>query len=80
MKARPLSKGTKGGRGIDSGIEREVRVLWENGIETFESRQGGQAAHFLSLTTLVRSSVKILFMETVCLSGHAVSNEKLAFK
>src|SRR5438309_9858805 len=31
----------KGQRLIDKGIAREVRVLWENGINTFESCEGG---------------------------------------
>jgi len=31
---------------VDSGIAREVRVLWENGIETTESCQGGKGHTF----------------------------------
>jgi hypothetical protein len=38
--ASPPFKG-KGQRLIDKGIAREVRVLWENGINTFESCEGG---------------------------------------
>jgi hypothetical protein len=30
------------GRSIDAGIAHEVRILWENGVETCESCQGGQ--------------------------------------
>jgi hypothetical protein len=29
-------------RAVDKGIALEVRVLWENGVETFESCQGGK--------------------------------------
>jgi hypothetical protein len=44
---KPPFKGTtKIGRAIDSGIEHEVRVLWENGVETFESCQGGEGHPF----------------------------------
>lgn len=35
-----------GMRGIDPAIRREVRVLAENGIETFESCQGGPGHSF----------------------------------
>src|SRR2546425_11519822 len=35
-----------GVRGIDKGIAREVRVLWDNGIETFESCEGGTGHSF----------------------------------
>jgi hypothetical protein len=31
---------------IDLGIRREVKILWENGIETTESCQGGQGHPF----------------------------------
>jgi hypothetical protein len=33
-------------RPIDKGIAREVRVLWENGVETFESCEGGKGHPF----------------------------------
>lgn len=36
----------KGVRTIDSGIRREVQVLWENGIETTESCEGGRGHSF----------------------------------
>jgi hypothetical protein len=31
---------------IDVGIAKEVRILWENGVETTESCQGGQGHPF----------------------------------
>jgi hypothetical protein len=31
---------------IDAGIAKEVRILWENGVETTESCQGGQGHPF----------------------------------
>jgi hypothetical protein len=31
---------------IDAGIAREVRILWDNGVETTESCQGGQGHPF----------------------------------
>jgi len=37
---RPPPFTGKGARLIDAGIQREVRVLWENGIETTESCEG----------------------------------------
>jgi len=36
----------KGVRLIDPGIRRAVKILWENGIETFESCQGGRGHSF----------------------------------
>lgn len=33
-------------REIDRGITPELRVLWENGIETFESCEGGKGHSF----------------------------------
>src|ERR1700736_4389834 len=33
-------------KGIDIGIVNEVRILWENGVETTESCQGGQGHPF----------------------------------
>jgi hypothetical protein len=45
--ARPPFNG-KGQRLIDKGIAREVRVLWENGINTFESCEG--SGNFASYT------------------------------
>src|SRR5437660_10718891 len=43
--APPPFKGN-GVRRIDPAIRREVRILWENGIETFESCQGGPGHSF----------------------------------
>jgi hypothetical protein len=39
----PKARSSKGYRSsqLDQGIRREVEVLWEAGIETFESCQGG---------------------------------------
>jgi len=37
---------SEGERTIDPGIAREVRTLWENGIETFESCEGGSGHAF----------------------------------
>lgn len=37
---------SKNCRPIDKGIAREVRVLWENGVETFESCEGGRGHPF----------------------------------
>jgi len=36
----------KGVRRIDAGIRRAVRVLWENGVETTESCEGGRGHSF----------------------------------
>ena len=33
-------------RKVDKGIAREVRTLWANGIETFESCEGGKGHSF----------------------------------
>jgi len=41
----PPFKG-KGVRLVDPGIRRAVRILWENGIETNESCEGGQGHSF----------------------------------
>lgn len=41
----PPFKG-RGVRRIDPGITREVKVLWENGIETTESCEGGKGHSF----------------------------------
>lgn len=35
---------------VDAGIEAIVRVLWENGVETFESCEGGPGHSFLEPT------------------------------
>jgi len=35
-----------GVRAVDKGIAQEVRVLWENGVETFESCEGGPGHAF----------------------------------
>lgn len=35
-----------GCRKIDAGICREVRILWEGGVETFESCEGGKGHSF----------------------------------
>lgn len=35
-----------GCRAIDAGIARAVRVLWENGVETTESCEGGEGHPF----------------------------------
>ena len=43
-----------GGRGIDPGIAREVKILWENGVETYESCQGGEGHSFLEPTVRFR--------------------------
>ena len=37
---------TEGERPVDAGIVEAVRVLWENGIETFESCEGGPGHPF----------------------------------
>jgi len=37
---------SNGVKGIDKGIAREVRILWDNGVETTESCQGGQGHPF----------------------------------
>jgi hypothetical protein len=37
-------------RPIDKGIAREARVLWENGVETLESCEGGKEHPFQELT------------------------------
>lgn len=37
---------SEGERPIDTGICREVRVLWENGVETTESCEGGPGHPF----------------------------------
>lgn len=47
--ARPPFK-AKDRHPIDKGIAREVRVLWENGVETFESCQGGRGHPFTEPT------------------------------
>src|ERR1700680_673381 len=41
----PPFKGN-GVKAIDPGIANEVRILWENGIETTESCEGGQGHPF----------------------------------
>lgn len=43
---RALPFKTDGERAIDPGIAREVRILVENGIETFESCEGGSGHSF----------------------------------
>jgi hypothetical protein len=45
-KTAPPFRGTRGVRVIDAGIERAVRVLWENGVETTESCEGGSGHSF----------------------------------
>lgn len=42
------------GRPIDPGIRREVEVLWENGIETTESCEGGPGHSFSEPTVRFR--------------------------
>lgn len=37
---------SEGERRVDQGIAHQVRVLWENGIETFESCEGGSGHPF----------------------------------
>ena len=44
----------KGVRRIDAGIRREVRILWENGIETTESCEGGKGHPFPEPTVRFR--------------------------
>lgn len=47
---KPPFSPTDGGRAIDAGIENEVRILWENGIETSESCEGGHGHSFYEPT------------------------------
>ena len=44
-RSRPPFTG-KGVRCIDAGIRREVRILWDNGVETTESCEGGRGHSF----------------------------------
>jgi hypothetical protein len=46
---RPPFSG-KGVRIIDAGIRRAVKVLWENGVETTESCEGGRGHSFAEPT------------------------------
>jgi hypothetical protein len=46
LKLAPPPFTTEGERPVDPGIAREVSVLWENGIETFESCEGGPGHSF----------------------------------
>lgn len=39
-----------GVRKVDPGIAQAVRVLWENGVETFESCEGGRGHSFAEPT------------------------------
>jgi hypothetical protein len=45
-----------GVRPVDAGIRREVQVLWENGVETTESCEGGQGHPFPEPTVRFRGS------------------------
>ena len=40
LEMRPLHRATE--RALDKGIRHAVRVLYENGVETFESCEGGK--------------------------------------
>jgi len=40
----------KGVRNVDKGIANEVRILWENGIETTQSCEGGPGHSFAEPT------------------------------
>lgn len=51
--APPPFKGN-GVRAIDKGIARQVRILWENGIETTESCEGGKGHSFPEATVRFR--------------------------
>ncbi|MGA7329693.1 MAG: hypothetical protein WBX25_35735 [Rhodomicrobium sp.] len=44
----------EGGRPIDHGIRHEVQILWENGIETTESCEGGSGHSFHEPTVRFR--------------------------
>ena len=48
--AAPPFAPADGVRAIDAGIEREVRILYENGVETFESCEGGEGHAFYEPT------------------------------
>ena len=52
-RVRPPFTG-KGVRLIDKGIKREVKILWENGIETSESCEGGKGHSFPEPTVRFR--------------------------
>lgn len=43
-----------GVRSIDAGIAREVKILWENGVETSESCEGGKGHSFFEPTVRFR--------------------------
>ena len=45
-RTKPPFSPTEGERPIDAGIANEVRILWENGIETSESCEGGKGHPF----------------------------------
>jgi hypothetical protein len=51
---RPPFYPAKGVKAVDRGIEDEVRILWENGIETTESCQGGKGHPFSEPTVRFR--------------------------
>jgi hypothetical protein len=40
----------KGVKLVDAGIRRQVKVLFDNGVETFESCEGGRGHSFLEPT------------------------------
>ena len=44
------------GKPIDAGISEEVRILWENGVETTESCEGGTGHPFPEPTVRFRGS------------------------
>lgn len=50
MPRQPPPFRSKQCRPVDKGIAREVRVLWENGIETTESCEGGKGHTFAEPT------------------------------
>ena len=50
--APPFTEGE--GRPIDAGIRHEVQVLWENGVETTESCEGGAGHAFYEPTVRFR--------------------------
>ncbi len=53
-KATPPPFKGNGVRAVDKGIARQVRILWENGIETTESCEGGKGHSFPEPTVRFR--------------------------
>jgi hypothetical protein len=53
----PASDGANCHR-MDPGIEHEVRVLWENGVDTVESCQGGSGHAFAVPTVRFRGNAE----------------------